>query len=315
MNTDPSARLLAVIDAGSAASVIEAAAAQAGRRSLDLDLLACVTPPPDLHAAAEIAGAGPEALIEALLDNRRREIEAVLPAGLKDRLTVRCGKTFIEIIREAAARPTAMVVKAAEPLGGPLSRLFASTDQHLLRKCPCPVWLRAPEAGPEVTRVLAAVDVDPEADEPETLADLNARVLDTAIAMAEPDGVVHVAHAWQADAEGLYWAFGSSGEDAGQRYAAAVKAGRKRGLDALLAPYREAAGGPDLSAHLLRGAPHAVIPDLARRVRADLLVMGTVARTGLRGVIIGNTAENILNAAAGSVVAVKPSGFVTPIVV
>lgn len=40
--------------------------------------------------------------------------------------------------------------------------------------------------------------------------------------------------------------------------------------------------------------------------------MRTVARTGLSGVIIGNTAEDVLNSIACSVVAIKPASFVSP---
>jgi len=41
--------------------------------------------------------------------------------------------------------------------------------------------------------------------------------------------------------------------------------------------------------------------------------MGTVARTGIPGLIIGNTAESILSDIDCSLLAVKPEGFVTPI--
>jgi len=43
------------------------------------------------------------------------------------------------------------------------------------------------------------------------------------------------------------------------------------------------------------------------------VVMGTVARTGVPGFIMGNTAETILNHINCSVLAIKPQGFVTPI--
>lgn len=41
--------------------------------------------------------------------------------------------------------------------------------------------------------------------------------------------------------------------------------------------------------------------------------MGTVARTGISGVIIGNTAEAVLEQLQCSVLALKPPGFVTPV--
>ena len=65
--------------------------------------------------------------------------------------------------------------------------------------------------------------------------------------------------------------------------------------------------------HLERGWARKVIPALARRIDADLIVMGTVVRTGVPGFIMGNTAETILNQIDCSVLAIKPDGFVTPI--
>jgi nucleotide-binding universal stress UspA family protein len=42
--------------------------------------------------------------------------------------------------------------------------------------------------------------------------------------------------------------------------------------------------------------------------------MGTVGRTGLPGFFIGNTAEEVLQTATTSVLAVKPAGFESPVV-
>ena len=56
-----------------------------------------------------------------------------------------------------------------------------------------------------------------------------------------------------------------------------------------------------------------MIPELAREIKADLIVMGTVARTGISGFFMGNTAETILNRLDCSVLAVKPQGFETPV--
>jgi nucleotide-binding universal stress UspA family protein len=45
----------------------------------------------------------------------------------------------------------------------------------------------------------------------------------------------------------------------------------------------------------------------------DILVMGTVARTGLPGFVLGNTAENIVQKLSCSLLALKPQGFVSPV--
>jgi len=41
--------------------------------------------------------------------------------------------------------------------------------------------------------------------------------------------------------------------------------------------------------------------------------MGTIGRSGVKGVLLGNTAEKVLDASRQSILAVKPDGFVSPI--
>jgi nucleotide-binding universal stress UspA family protein len=65
--------------------------------------------------------------------------------------------------------------------------------------------------------------------------------------------------------------------------------------------------------HLVKGWARKEIPALAKQIGADLVVMGTVARTGVAGFIMGNTAEAILGQIECSVLAIKPPGFVTPV--
>jgi nucleotide-binding universal stress UspA family protein len=71
-------------------------------------------------------------------------------------------------------------------------------------------------------------------------------------------------------------------------------------------------GGPDF-VDLQAAIVKAHEQELHSQIEADLVVMGTVARTGIPGFIIGNTAETILNQIDGSVLAIKPRGFVTPV--
>ena len=65
--------------------------------------------------------------------------------------------------------------------------------------------------------------------------------------------------------------------------------------------------------HLVKGLASKEIPALAKRIDASLIVMGTVARTGIPGFFMGNTAESILSQIECSVLAIKPQGFATPV--
>ena len=47
--------------------------------------------------------------------------------------------------------------------------------------------------------------------------------------------------------------------------------------------------------------------------KIDLIVMGIIFRTGVLGVLIGDTAEDVLKKVDFSVLAVKPDDFITPV--
>jgi len=64
---------------------------------------------------------------------------------------------------------------------------------------------------------------------------------------------------------------------------------------------------------MIKGVPEKVIPAFAEKKKVDLIVMGTLARAGVEGLLIGNTAEKILSRIDCSVLALKPEGFVSPI--
>ena len=59
--------------------------------------------------------------------------------------------------------------------------------------------------------------------------------------------------------------------------------------------------------------PDAAILDYIERHDVELLVMGTVGRAGVLGLITGNTAERLLPQIPCSVLAVKPTGFKSPV--
>lgn len=65
--------------------------------------------------------------------------------------------------------------------------------------------------------------------------------------------------------------------------------------------------------HLIKGAPGELISSAVEEWAVDLVVIGSVGRSGIPGLLIGNTAERVLNAVDCSVLTLKPEGFETPI--
>ena len=219
------------------------------------------------------------------------------------------GTPFLEIIREVLRNEHDLVMTTAEGRTGLKEKLFGSTTMHLMRKCPCPVWVVKPSPPERYTHILAAVDPNP-LDEVQHA--LNIKIMDLATSLTRREqGELVVVHTWAFPVEGALRSahFMQSSEVDG--WVHDVRNQHRRRLAELLRPYAFA----DLKhqVYLLKGAPGRLIPELAADKNVELIVMGTVSRTGVAGLFIGNAAEKILRKVDCSVLAVKPDGFKTPV--
>jgi nucleotide-binding universal stress UspA family protein len=259
-------------------------------------------------------------LQEAIVADHRSTLETKLQTYTQRfdiEIDVQIGKTYLETIRAVLRNEYDLVIKSVENPSW-TQRLFGSDDLHLLRKCPCPVWLVKPTEEPASGNILAAVDFDP-INPSLSESDLNHQILDLAASLAlSESGTLHIVHAWEALAEvKLLSRANFSLEEVGS-YVRKEEEHHSRGLSALVEEMSGRIGretwetlSPRL--HLPKGPATQVIAPLAAELRADLVVMGTIARTGISGLLIGNTAEAILDQIACSVLAVKPHDFRTPI--
>ncbi len=227
---------------------------------------------------------------------------------IKTRLLV--GIPFLEIIKEVVRGGHDLVIKPAEGRGGVSSMLFGSTDMHLFRKCPCPVWIIKPAKRKKYARILAAVDLDPEE---KANAELNAIILDLATSIAaRENSELHIAHAWSMPHESVLRSGRANLPKSDiDRMVRDTRKVHKEQLDALLGDHE--LQNINAKVHLIKGNPGDIIPSLAQKKRVELIVMGTVARTGIPGFFIGNTAEKTLAAVDCSVLAIKPRSFSTPV--
>ncbi len=302
--------------------VLSLAMALANAEDVPLAALGAVDMPTDLRALARVMDSPPEQVAARVKDDLHARLAQTCAALAPDREITpkaRIGKAFLEVIREVHESGAGLLIKRAEPGPGGHGPLFASTDQHLLRKCPCPVWLlRGADPAPP-RGLLAAVDVDAfTAEQPSTQAALNLRIVECAArlaAFAQAD--VTLMHVWDAPGEGLLWRW-SSDRDNVDHYLTQARAEHQTALDSFRAQARAHLDrcGLDtvkLGALLRRGAVREMVPAEIRAQGFDTLVMGTIARTGIAGFIIGNTAEDVLNSVDCSVVTVKPPGYVSPV--
>jgi nucleotide-binding universal stress UspA family protein len=238
---------------------------------------------------------------------------------IKSRVLI--GISFLEIIYEVLRNEHDVVLKMADS-GGLLDRLFGTDDMHLLRKCPCPIMLIKPQTPTSYQQILASVDVDDNypSEELNTRAMLNEQILDLASSLSiSASAKLDIVHVWDADGQGLMYADAiNTSKERIDIDVEEIKQRHIQNMDDLMGKMRIKLG-PNASSfiepqtHLLKGYPRKKIPEFAAQIKADIIVMGTVARTGIPGFFIGNTAENILNQLDCSVLAVKPPGFVSPV--
>ncbi|WP_420346592.1 universal stress protein [Pelagibius sp.] len=306
-------------------TLLQSSAGLAAAWGARLTVLGVLEPLPEIDRIARAAGVSAQEIEKRRLTEYREALQdQIARAGLdvQPGFTLRVGKQFLEIVRYVIAENVDLLLKTAERLDGSAHFVFASTDQHLLRKCPCPVWLRNDTAATPPKTVVAAVDVDAtSAGEPKTLAGLNRRILELAARVAAAaQGDLYLLHVWDAPGEGLVrlWSDGSDPKHAAEAYTSELRATHWNALAALAEQARgwigpAAAERIAFRFRLERGEARSVIPMQVEALKADLLVMGTIARTGVPGFIIGNTAEDILNSVDCSVVTVKPPHYVSPV--
>jgi len=325
--TAPRRQLLLIWPTEPASSTLFDFAAEMARRwDAELHILAAIELSGDLPLLRRFTGLGQDEIVGRLIADVRADVDACVARSTLEsppEFHVRLGKRFIEIVRFAIDHAITLILKTAEQPVGVLTRPnIASTDQHLLRKCPCPIWLIPAAGAPESDAVVAAVDVGGEGSpEPDTLASLNRLILETAARIASGGaGEVVVLHAWEAPGESIVrgWCSAGDPEQLVEEYVQEAREGHQQALDRLLEPLRswtarELATPVRFLGRLERGAAAEVIPERVTALGAGVLVMGTLSRVGIPGFLIGNTAEDLINRVAASLVAVKPPNFVSPL--
>jgi len=225
-----------------------------------------------------------------------------------DHVDVVFGIPFITIIQHVQKHGFDLVIKAAEGKGGLKEKLFGTTSLHLMRKCPCPTWILKPGRIKGYKKILAAVD--PIEQDP-VRGSLNRTIMELATSLAEIEQAeLHVLHAWQFLEESLLVnRIGMSRQEVNTLVRQEKELHRKA-LEELLLQHPTSAAR---NSHLLRGNPGELIPKYTEENRMDLVVMGTLSRQGVAGLLIGNTAEQVINQINASVLTVKPEGFISPV--
>lgn len=303
-------QILSVVDPTAASQpALERASGIARATGASLELLICYHNEylaeerplnfPSLADARKEIVQGHERYLERLAEPLRQSGLAVRTTFIWDHPLYR------GIVRHAAATDADLVFKDTHHHSAIARALFSNTDWNLIRSCASPLWLARPGGWPARPVFIAAIDPMNEHDKPAALDD---EILVLAGTIAKAAGAeLHAFHAFDPR-------LAVSTATANAYLPVSLP------FDEIEAQMREQHGkrfdeivsfheiGKE-RAHLVSGATHVELPELARRLDASLVIMGAVARNRLQRLFIGSTAERTLEHLPCDLLIVKPPWF------
>lgn len=243
-----------------------------------------------------------EAACHKVVDDYKRQLRALVAELAQPQLHIDYDVCWAPIPHEAILAKAiqlgaSCVIKDVARESALRRLLFTPLDWKLIRLLPCELMLVAPQSPPDPARVLAAVDVL--AEEPALRGGLNDRIIEAAAALAE-----HYQARLDLVSAAPWFLVPNNGTQAARHH------------DALLAQHLEAFLGyaerhrvPQACRHRIFGTPHEVIAKLADDLSADITVVGNIYRSGWDRLLLGSTAEALLQQLRSDLLVVKPRDF------
>ncbi|MDN3488065.1 MULTISPECIES: universal stress protein UspE [Pseudoalteromonas] len=197
-----------------------------------------------------------------------------------------------------------LVIKGTHQHGALKAVIFTPTDWHLVRKCPTPVLFVKDMAWPAHGNILAAVNAVSENDQH---LSLNKRIIKDAQFLCElANAKLNLVNAYPATPVNIAIEIPEFNPGL---YNESVKKHHIESTNELASEFNLTSE----QCFIEEGLPEDVIPDVAKRLNSELVVIGTVGRTGLSAALVGNTAEHVIDSLDCDVLALKPDGYVSPL--
>lgn len=249
-----------------------------------------------------LSGEERESMKDAVLKDRKQWIEELLKDAKHKGIDCQAqvlwhNRPFEAIVQTVSEHGYDLVIKGTHDHDVLKSMIFTPTDWHVLRKCPCPVLLVKDHAWPEKGHVLAAVNAGSEQAHHKAL---NEKIIRQAQAVAGMlHGHVHLVNAYPGTP--IHIAI-EIPEFNPAEYTESMRHHHQDAVKTLAFAH----GITDEYCHVLEGLPEDVIPKVAKEIDAEIVIIGTIGRTGLSAAIIGNTAEHVIDKLDCDILALKP---------
>ena len=204
------------------------------------------------------------------------------------------------ITREVETHNYDLVVKYTKAEESLKSLIVTPVDWQILRKCPTPILVVKDGDWKHQRRILVAVNVSD--DENEAHSSFNDELVSLSMDLADSldRGNIHLVTAYPPTPINMAidlpeFSTGDCNSGLRGQYLLNMKA------------LRQKYGISDDHTHVLEGFPEDVIPQVAEKLEAELVILGTIGRTGLSAAFLGNTAEHVISKLNCNLLAIKPS--------
>ena len=250
-----------------------------------------------------------EVMRQSVVNDRKQWLDAIIdeidhqPISITSEV-VWHNRPFEAIVEQVIKNDFDIVIKGTHQHDKLKSVIFTPTDWHILRKCPCPVLLVKEHNWPSNGNILAAINVG--SDEPEHQS-LNQKITEEALNLSEIiDANVHLINSFPGTPVNI-----------------AIEIPEFNSCEyneSMLKHHQEAMNEhanrfkiDKLCTYVKEGLPEMVIERMSQELDAELVILGTIGRTGLSAALIGNTAEHVIDRLNCDVLALKPDGYISPL--
>ncbi|EWH12271.1 universal stress protein UspE [Catenovulum agarivorans DS-2] len=250
-----------------------------------------------------------ELMRRCMVEERTQWLEDVLEPYANEVSVIRPlvewhNRPFEAVIKQVIQYNYDLVVKATHEHSILRSVIFTPTDWHLLRKCPCSVLLVKEHDWPTNGTILAAIN---SVSQEQQHIDLNNNIISTAQYMQSLlEAKLKLLNCFPGSAVSLAVEIPEFDPTA---YRQAI---RQHHLTSTL-KYAQAFEIDEDNCILAEGLPEDTISRQANELDAELIVLGTIGRSGISAALLGNTAEHLLDGVNCDVLALKPYGFQSPV--
>ena len=250
-----------------------------------------------------------EAMRATLINDRAQWLKEIIQGLATEGLTIDSNviwhnRPFEPIIEQVLINGYDIVIKGTHQHDKLKSVIFTPTDWHILRKCPCPVLLVKEHSWPINGNIVASVNVGSDEEEHQSL---NRKITEEAVNLSKLIlANIHLVNSFPGTPVNIAIEIP---EFNASEYNDSMLRHHKKAMEEHAKQF-----SIDINhTHVEEGLPEDVIEKISEELDAELVILGTIGRTGLSAALIGNTAEHVIDRLNCDVLALKPNGYVSPL--